>query len=193
MADVAKRQSYKKNIMRLANATKGEEFANASKSSVKSVLDTLNKYWEKYLEHHDEVVSQSGKEELPFQENEMIDGERLYLETPTRINKRLETLSNVARLMEFIVDLLRHPKTGYHHAKFANNVAINHVYREQMPCHRSSIIITLVCSVIETRRDRSISSHRNTNEIMTDMCNLQRIPFDSRMSEIPGYVCYYSQ
>lgn len=93
MADVAKRQSYKTNIARLAKATKGEEFAKTSRSGVKSVLDTLNKYWEKYLEHHDAVVSQSGAEELPFQEEEMVDGERLYMETSTRINERLEELS----------------------------------------------------------------------------------------------------
>lgn len=93
MADAAKRQSYKTNMMRLAKATKGEEFANISKSGARSTLEILNKYWEKYLEHHEKVVSEAGVEDVPFQEVEMIDGERLYMETLTLINNRLEALS----------------------------------------------------------------------------------------------------
>lgn len=85
-----KRQSFKTSILRIANYSNSAESLAANKSVLQSYLQTLQGYWENYLKHHADVEAVTGPSELPFQQSEMVDTEKAFIETKAKLLTKLD-------------------------------------------------------------------------------------------------------
>lgn len=80
-------------MIRMAKFVNGKDFENASDSEIKTRLQTLEAYYEKYLHYHCEVEAVTGDKEMPFQQNELIDTEDLYTSTKANMVHKLDRTS----------------------------------------------------------------------------------------------------
>lgn len=81
MSAVKRRDSLKKSLRRVANSFDND--ISAGEANV--ILQSLENYFAKFLAAQLEVDDVTGDAEAGFQEIEMIDGEKLYLEAKLKL------------------------------------------------------------------------------------------------------------
>lgn len=94
MNDVKKRETFKNSIARVVKFTNDvPAFHKASRSELKTRLDNLEGFWEKYMLYHCEVEAVCGPNEIEFQTVEIESTETLYISAKAKLLEKIDVLA----------------------------------------------------------------------------------------------------
>ena len=85
-----------------------EKFNFASKTLLKTYLKGLEDYWSKFQEYQCLIEALSGKEEIEFQVQEMLEAETVFFQAKSRILEKMT--EEIAAMPQIVLQHQGYPK-----------------------------------------------------------------------------------